>query len=269
MTYRYGGLDVNFNSLMRQTVKPDVWIIADDMCDSRRELVRDKTRGCPFDVIHFRPREKPEGYFSDLANIYNEMLECADSESCDFAVSCQDFLWVPDDGFEKFTNAWVELGERALVSGTCSQSIRPGPDEIANNRGLWTIYSSEYSGAEQPDEDHWHDVRIDQFPPGDMHYRTVPINWELNWAMIPLYPFAQGVRFPEHYGEGIGHENIAFAVECCIQQDCSVWINPGNYTVSLPHKAYWPEQEASGGPKSVTNMEMFAREYGQLGITVF
>jgi len=42
-----------------------------------------------------------------------------------------------------------------------------------------------------------------------------------------------------------------------------------NDFVNLPHKAYWPEQEASGGPKSVSNMDMFAKEYGPLGVTVF
>lgn len=253
-------MDVNFRSLMDQERKPDVWVIADDLYDLRAETVREMTDGCGFEVRHFKPREKPEGYFSDLSEIYNEMLAAA-SVDCDIAVSVQDYHWVNPLGLMRFEMDYVALGDDALVTGICSQSLDPGPDKVVEPEGLWTVYAEPYDGHE-PTEMFWEDVRIYQVGNGDKVIPWNPIGWELNYAMIPTEMYRRGARFPEHYGRGIGHENIAFAMECMLNQDVQVWMDPPNRAWGLPHKAYWPQQEATGGPKSVENMEMFWSEYG-------
>lgn len=257
-TYRYGGLDVNFASLLAQKTPPDTWIIADDLYFQRRDIVEEIVLGSSdIGLNHFRPREKPEGYFSDLANIYNEMMERAYEDGCDLAVSAQDYLWMPPDGIERFAK---EFDENRLLTGSCSLSYDPEPDLVAKPEGLWTVYRDHYPGT-RPERIWWRDVRLDIHSPG-LH-RCDPIQWELNWAAIPTALWAEGARFPEHYGRGIAHENIAFAVQAALDLGTETWIDVENHAIGLPHKHYWPEQEEVGLPRAMENMKMFHAEYGE------
>jgi hypothetical protein len=135
-TYRWGGLDVNFASIMAQTVQPDVWIIADDRHDSRHEIVLEKTAHAPFKVEHYLPRPKPEGYFSDISWLYDDMAARALAHDCDLIVSMQDYLWVNPTGIESFAALYEKYGDLTIMTGITSLSHDPYPDEVAVVDGL-------------------------------------------------------------------------------------------------------------------------------------
>lgn len=264
-TYRFGGMDVNYASLVSQSRPPDVWVVADDLYESRRELVSAMTEDAPFAVDHFMPRKKPPGYHSDLAHIYNAMSLRAMALGCEFIVSLQDYMWIGEDGIRDFVNSYMALGDVGrdmMITGIADHAGDPIPEEVVHPEGLWTVFAAPYDGTE-PTFITWEDVR---FGPtfaasGGRVIGCSPIWWELNWAAWSADLHVRGAWFPEHYGEGIAHENSAFAIEA-MERGGQCWIDPMNRAVCLPHKAYWPEHERSGGPKSVSNMEMFWAEYG-------
>jgi hypothetical protein len=127
----------------------------------------------------------------------------------------------------------------------------------------WTVYEEPYDGHE-PTDIWWHDVRADQAlaMSNGVPIPCSPVWWELNWAAYSATFYKSKLAaFPDHYGVGISHENSAFAVECLLAGGTCM-LDPKNFAIGLPHKHYWPEQEAEGLPHSLLNKDLFWNEYG-------
>lgn len=257
-TCRHGGLDVSFNSMMAGTVKPDVWVIADDLYEERWEEVDDRTHDSGIEVVHYRPRIKPDGYFSDLAGHYNAMTKHAIERGCELAISLQDFIWVPERGIEKYVTHY-EQNELALVSGLCSHTQDPAPDTVTNWQGGWSLWDEPYQGP--PKEIYWLDVR-GGFYPQDQIVSSDLMHWELNWAAWPLsIQTEHDIWYDESYGQGIAYENQQLAMDVFLRLDRTPLIDVSNHALSLPHKKYWPDEEARGLPHALANKDRHERKY--------
>jgi hypothetical protein len=264
-TYRYGGLDVNYACLLRTGLGAgDAWIIGDDLYEGRKAIVKAKTADAPFSVVHYLPRDKPDGYFSDLPGIYNEMLQIASAHGCELAISMQDYMWVEPAGVDRFIRAH-QAKPKTLWTGTCSITGDPTPDDVVRPNGSWTVFRFDFEDTyARPSTISWQDVRPGNYPPGAEWTLSNPVDWELNWAAIPMSLFEAGCEFDETYGLHIGHENIEFAARAALDYGYDIWIDLENPALTLPHKQYWPEQEREGIPHADANMKRFwAEEYGQ------
>lgn len=266
-TRQCGGLDVVHNSIMRQDALRDHkvrWIVGDELARKRQHAYARIERS-GVDVVHFDTSPlRPEGYYSNLPGIYNEMLERAQAWGAHLAVSVQDYFWLPEDGLRKF----VELHEREprmLITGVAHLVDNPGRDAVTNPYGGYTIFDEPYVGPPEMSF-WWRDVRADvnyaAAPEGTVILGIPPQEWELNWAAIPMAAF-DDTGFDAGYGEHIGYENVAYA--CMLAEhgwECALDLN--NVAYGLPHKVYWPQQEKEGYPHSLVNKERCEAQWGDV-----
>jgi hypothetical protein len=266
-TMRYGGLAEQYAHLLRQTRQPDYWIIADDLWEKRYARVFAETSNSPFKVVHYLPRPKPEGYFSDLAGIMNESLDlCAEFEA-DLIISLQDYIWIQDDGIERFVDLFRGPCEGDLISGLTSHADVPTLDDVVDINDPWTIFEEPY--LQKPPTTYWNDPRADQYPPPGV-YLSNPVAWEMNWCSMPGDLVKEGLRMDEVYGKGIGHENQDLSFQAKLFHGRDTWVDSGNWAYSLPHKRYWQHEEEVGIPHSLSNMEYHLNKwrdyYNALGL---
>lgn len=261
-TYRYGGLGEQFACLQRQSHRIQTWIIADDLYEQRADLVKFKTAGANFEVVHFEPDPKPAGYFSNLAGIYNMMLDRAEFSEAELIVSLQDHFWIPKDGIARFVAATV-LHPNDLVTGLASIAKQPGPELVTHPDGMWTLFDEVYDLPPGPDM-WWEDVRKDYYPGEGALCRANPVEWELNWASVPGRHVKAGTRFDPEYGRGIAIENQDFAWQCFLDHDAMVILDKENHALGFNHKRYWPEQEQEGLPMTEINKEYHNRKWGNV-----
>jgi len=265
-TYRWGGLGEQYACLLHQTHRIHAWVIADDLYDERADIVKMRTANANFDVIHYKPPPKPQGFFSDIGGLYNQLLDTADDLDAQLIVSLQDHFWVPNDGIARFVEATI-LNPGALVTGLASLALTPGPDRIGLPEGKWTLFP-EQGGGGWPDkpgpEMWWEDVRIGYYPDEGRLCRSNPVEWELNWASIPGEHVSAGTRFDPEYGRGISLENHDFAWQCFLDHDSMVILDKENHAIGFPHKLYWPEQVEEGLPMTEVNREYHLRKWNSV-----
>lgn len=261
-TYRWGGLGEQFHHLLRQTHLIHAWVIADDLYEERKDVVKIRTANAPFEVVHYLPPPKPKGFFSDIGGLYNGMLDIAEMMDAELIVSLQDHFWIPKDGIERFVAATV-LHPKDLITGLASLALTPGPNEVVNPKGLWTLFDQVWTERPGP-EMWWDDVRIGYYPGEKGLCRSNPVEWELNWASIPGEVIHGGTRFDPEYGVGISLENHDFAWQSFLDHDSMVFLDKENHAVGFPHKLYWPEQEQAGLPMTEINREYHNRKWGDV-----
>lgn len=261
-TKRPGGLDVTYNTLVRQTHHDIVWIVADDLFQERQHIFREEVKAFP--AYHFQPHHDP-GYYSNLPVIYNDMLSAARGYGCELAVSLQDYIWIPPTGIEQFVNLTVDH-PRALLTGLCSMLAEPPSAAIYRRNGLWTIFSESYKGPRLGAFIAWSDVREQMHAPGLS--ACSPQHWEMNWAAIPLIDpkirreITLSLRFDAKYGAHIGHENQQFATEWS-RAGYPILIDTQNHALSLPHRVYFIEEWESQMEHRMINHRIFEEEYGE------
>lgn len=231
---------MTYASLLRQTHRDLVWILADDLYNERKDVFLKQAHA--LETYHYLPDRIP-GYYSNLPGIYNGMLDVAIEHGCDLAVSLQDYIWIDKYGIEMF----VDLAEDhpdTLLTGLCSMLAEPPRSAVVDPEGLWTIFGSPYAGPRSNALIAWRDVRGEQHPEGISDCGVQ--HWEMNWAAIPLHTEPLPV-FDYTYGEHIGHENQQFAAEWK-RSGKQILIDTINHARSLPHRNYfveeWGEQEA-------------------------
>lgn len=253
-TKRYGGLDVTYGALRAQTHQDFVWMVADELCDERRDVFMEKTSDLDLRRMHWKPRDKPEGYYSDLPAIYNAAIGIAEAIECELFVSLQDFIWIPEYGLERFVQA-AEQEPRSIVAGLCSMAAVPDADAVSDPKGLWSLFAEDYPGYDD-DPIEWHDVRMMQYRPGAL-VPADPVSWEMNWA---AFPTSVGPLFDEKYGKHIGNENAQFAWSC-ERKGHPIRIDAFNHAISLPHRHYFADEWAEQQPHRDANMEQYRQDW--------
>ncbi len=245
-----GGLDVNYHALTRQTRKPYVWIIGDELFSERADLVH----RLPIRTHHFQAGWTP-GHLRNLCASYNVALDYARRIGCDMFVSMQDYFWIPEDGLERF-EAMAQTLDGHLLTGLASLTGDPPPSAIANPKGLFTIFDKPYSG--KPQEIAWHDVRDRD---GENGYQVRPwIEWEANYSAITPAIMATDIQWDTAYDRGVAYENQDLALRAANAYGAATWIDLDNHALGLPHKAYFPELERADAPYS--NREFHEERHG-------
>ena len=236
-TCRFGGLDVTVASIKRQHRRDLVWIVGDELYQQRFDIV---TKHAPCDVLAFdtaRIREKT-GMPRSLSAANNEALRIARALGARMLVCLNDYVWAPPDGIDQFLRL-ADRYPRSLITGLCSISEDPGPDLIVDPEGLYTIFAKPYTA--RPRRIGWRDCRLENLS-GVM--TTGPVAWEGNWAAIPQATLQDPrVGWDEEYDRGHYYDNQALALGA-LRAGYPTVIDCTNHSISLPHKQYFPEQQA-------------------------
>lgn len=238
-TYRPGGLDVFEASVERQTIKPDVIIVSDD-----RKRIDEWAHVAEYleQQIHLVYPQKNLGDLRNLAAGYNEAAYFALTQGCNLFISLQDYIWIPENGIERFIychHKWPD----ALLTGLTHISKDPYPSEIRDIDNPYSIFNSPFT--DKPGEIDWIDVRkhgIYDFSNGEI-FEVQPEHWEANWAAVPTSMFERGIKWNREYDKGIAYENMDFAKQCKKETNCDILLDLKNEAISLPHKKYWPDEE--------------------------
>lgn len=257
-TRLWGGLDVTYSGLLRQNREDLLWLIADEYFWERRDTVERLNLEAPFNIFHFSVH-KFEGAVRNLAAAYNAGLELSRSTGCDLFISLQDYIWIPDDGVERFERMADALPDQ-LLTGLTSIAADPPKEKVVDREGHYTIFAEPYT--DKPQEIDWVDVR--QYHQPDGYMRRNPIEWETNWAAVPKVVLEnREILFDEELdrGGGIAYENQAYAYKA---EDfgCGVWIDMDNHAISLPHKKYYKEIEDFEAPLADINRKLVEERYG-------
>lgn len=235
-TAHYGGLDMLFSSLERQTY-PYTLCMADDLMSERIHIY--EKYGFTDDVI-FVECIKKEGNQRALAQAYNNAAELAIDMEFDLMVSLQDYIWIPDNGIEMFVADHKKYPE-CLITGLVSLSDAPSDQDIADLYGLYTIFKEPL--LEQPKGISWHDSRLTIYPVERDIVACAPEHWEANWAAIPVNILKQSVRWDLRYDEGIAYENMDFAKRAELVCGTPCILDKRNHAVGIPHREIWPEEQ--------------------------
>jgi len=235
-TYRPGGLDVVHASLMRQTFKNFVWIVSDQMFLERKETWAKIIQETDFPTV-FVNRQIEEGNKRNLAAMYNAAAEYVVDDGFDMLISLQDYIYVPEDGLEKFISVHKKYpGD--LLTGVTHISRDPFPNKIADLNGHYTIFEEPY--IDMPRRMSWEDVRATEiYVTGDDVLPVETTHWEANWAAVPASVLKAGVRWDEEYDKGIAYENMDFACAASELTGAKVIFDKTNVVISLPHKDYF------------------------------
>ncbi len=248
-TNRPGGIDVLEASILRQTLKPTHLIVADELMDDRREVwyaFGETMKKNNIELWVFTPKQTIRAAARNLVAAYNQgvdKLKGLGFEDDDLFISLQDYIYVPEEGIERFF--WLHsMVPDALLTGVTDISLDPFPTRIDDINGPYTIFKEPY--YDKPSRLLWKDPR-----PGELYntrkdkiVQVDPAHWEANWAAIPFKLFNMGARWSEIYDTGYAYENIDFAMTASRELGVQVIMDAANEVISLPHKEYWPAEVA-------------------------
>jgi hypothetical protein len=240
-TCRPGGIDVFEASIRRQTVQPDIIIIADEqnrpnMWSALKLTYKD------IDWWFLSP-SIDDGNIRHLAKAYNLAAEQALKLDADLFISLQDYIWVPEYGIERFVMIH-EANPTALITGITHISDDPSADKVVSLTSPYSIFKDPF--YDKPKTIGWHDVRLTQIYQLEENanlFPCAPEHWESNWSAVPVSAFEAGCRWDEDFDKGIAYENQDFAKSCQEKTGCEIFIDAANQAISLPHKKYFKGEE--------------------------
>lgn len=256
------GIDVTHHSVLRQKTEAQIkWFVFDELLDVREQDV-DCTNNLDDDIDKtFFNHPVKEGAIKNMALGYNIGLEEARKWGADLFLSLQDYIWVPEDGVQKFVDAYrtIEVKDdyKAIFTGICSITSDPGDDKIKDINGLYTIFNEPYT--DRPQNIEWMDVRYK----ADHHFASIPqIEFETNWACIPRSSlYNEELIFDEEFDKASAYENQDYAYKArSLGIDCLVDMD--NKVLSLPHKRYFADEWAIEEPLTHINRELCERKWG-------
>jgi hypothetical protein len=251
------GIDVTAFSIARQKTDAEIlWIVCDELFAERAQLFQQVVKpivGC--ETHHFYlPKE--EGNVRNLARAYNEAIEKSRSWGADLFVSLQDYIYVPEDGLDRFVTMARKVDQenqfKAIYTGICSITGDPLDSEVHDLGGLFSIFNEPYD--KRPEEIEWMDVRFRVDPSADYHY-CPEIEYETNWAAIPKTAlYDEKLYFDVSYDEGVAYENQDYAYRAKAN-GYQLLLDMNNQVLSLPHKRYFAEEWANEQPLTDVNRE--------------
>lgn len=239
-TNRPGGLDILEASIARQTVKPTHILFADELYDTRQDVVSDMFSRLEIEGAHFKPKQTIRNAARNLVAAYNQSIDIARDFGYgdeDLFVSLQDYIYLPEKAFERFMMLNI-IAPDSLLTGVTNISIDPFPTKIMDINGSYTIFDEAYT--EEPRRILWYDPRPKElYGSGPTITEIDPQHWEANWAAIPFKLFNLGARWSEIYDTGYAYENIDFALKCGQDLGAQVLMDKENVVISLPHREYF------------------------------
>ena len=156
----------------------------------------------------------------------------------DLLVLLNDYVWAPPDGIDQFIRMAQEH-PRSLLTGAYSISDDPDASTVVDRNDLYSIFAAPY--VRKPRKIGWRDCRHEMYAGVQ---KADPTSWEGNWAAIPRAVLHHpDVNFDEAYDRGHYYDNQAYALQALLA-GFTCWMDCSNEAISLPHKAYFPEQQA-------------------------
>lgn len=262
-TNAFGGLDVNWASICRQTLAKDiVWFVADELLDRRKHIYSQfHESGRCAGVISFRvPRR--EGSKLNLASSYAKGMELARGFGCEIFISLQDYIWLPPDSAEKMLSI-CRQADPCIPSALCSITDNPTVDKVVDPEGLLTIFAEPYTS--KPEDTYWWsdlEVRGKGLEPSlydvpSCHY------WELNWAAVSNSVLYSDIAFDDEFDmRGISCENHDYAQQAITKCGAKVILDTTQHTLGLPHKLYFPKRTEMFGTLTEPARAYFMEKWG-------
>lgn len=254
---RSPGFDVTFNSIKRQKLNDDIKLVmcvADEYAPERGNDLAEKFEEIGVDYVSFK-MSKQKGYKRNLAASYKQAMEFARTIDADGFVTLQDYIWIPEDGIQRFIDVSDNLEDPYhLLTGICHISGDPEPDLVVDHDNMFSIFEEPYD--DKPSTFWWEDVRlVNNGGPGQIK-PTFPVEWEANWAYIPRKAlYDQRLVYDEDFDKYVAYENQDYAMQAT-ERGYEVIIDTDNIAISLPHKQYWPAEEEHEAPLTQYNKNL-------------
>ncbi len=227
LTNRYGGIDILWANMKRQTFKDWELVLVDGLWREREKEVKKYINDPRLKYI--RQSDKKEGAYTNLAHADNEGFHACDGE---LIVCLQDYQWVHPEGLEKFWRIYDQY-PRGLVTGVGNHYANPRP---TNPKGLISVFDKTYSG--RPEGLSWEDPRINLERP--TLSKADPVEWELSWASIPREVInALGGMDEQFDFEGFAWDNTYIAYKAKLN-GCEILLDQSNEVMGFDHDLWWP-----------------------------
>lgn len=267
-TAQFGGLDITWSSLVRQTVANSIeWIVADTKLDLRADLYLEMKEsrvlaGVTLLEVPLRP-----GYDNNLASSYVAAMEAARKMGADLFISLQDYIYLDEWMVERWAGIAMDYPTSFdLVSGLCSMADNPGADAVADPEGLYSVFAEPF--ISRPEESYWWsdlEVRgLGRLDPPGLYITGSPYDWELNWCMIPRAILRDdSLNFDPEFDRGIGKDHQVYALQCTESRHGSkIIVDTKSHAIGLPHKLYFPGVTDSRGQAVEANVVYAREKYG-------
>jgi len=210
-------------------------------------------------IIFVEPKQELKNPKRNLVAAYNAAADCFCDLNADLFISYQDYIWLPEDGIERFSVLHSSLPD-FLITGVTHISADPYEYNIKNLNGLYTIFKEPFT--DKPNRIMWEDVRVKEIysPEANDVYAIHPEHWESNWSAVPGYILKDGMRWDINFDSGIAYENMDFAIRCDKELGIQSIMDRKNISISLPHKKYFEGEEEE--IKKFNNRQMFEEKWG-------
>lgn len=255
-----GGMDIIWGSLQRLVKGYDpklvTWLCADELLEHRNGVHEFIGRSVGIPAQGFRV-QAPIGKKRTLAASYNHAIRIASEMGAEVFISLQDYIAAPTGGLVRFVENVLDFPD-CLHTGLCHHSNGPVMSDVFSRESTFSIFQEPYTSYPEISESSigWWDVRSK--PTEERLLGIPPMEWELNWAAIPLFRLGS-LRFDEEYDRGYGHENQDFAMRWC-QAGGGLIMDQDNVAISLPHRLYFPEVVRQDN--MIHNREFHDRKWG-------
>lgn len=239
-TKRFGGIDVNYDSILRQEGLSDhevSWLIVDDLYSARcREVANLPSSSVRID---HRGLGKKDGDHNNLATAYNYALDLCKDEGVDLLISLQDYIYLPDDALLAGIN-FVRNFDGSIATCLCSHYDEPDAFNVVDLEGKISIFDRLYfESSLEPFRKVWNDIRGDHIV--ESISVTDPVRFETNLAFITDIVINSDVRFNEFYNAALAHENQDFAMSVEAELSGKTFLINTVNAKALPHYKYFDE----------------------------
>ena len=183
-------------------------------------------------LVYLRQNDKPKGALTNLAHADNQCFKAARGK---VIVCLQDYVWINPRGLEKYWYAYKEYGD-ILVTGVGNQFAKPTKKDMVDQKGKITVFKEPYTG--KPERQCWDDPRMRD----DMgsFYMCMPVDWEMNWAMIPRKIIYELGGMDEQYDyEGFAWDNTNIATRAKML-GYDPYLDQTNLCMGFDHDGWWP-----------------------------
>ena len=231
LTNRYGGIDILWANMKRQTEQDFELVIVDALWREREQEIKDYVNDSR--LVYVRQNDKADGAFTNLAHADNQGFKACTGE---LIVCLQDYIWIPPEGLSKFWFHHKRLKGKALIGGVGDQYVKPDPTDIVDLKGKITIFEKPYT--KRPEVVIYSDPhKRSEF---GTFYECYPPDWELNYCCIPNAIIHELGGMDEQYDfEGFAYDNANIALRADMLGYKS-YLDQTNECMGFDHDSWWP-----------------------------
>lgn len=230
LTNRWGGIDILWANMKRQTEQDFELVIVDALWKEREEEVKAYINDPR--LKYMRQNDKVEGAHTNLAHADNQGFKSCTGE---LIVCLQDYIWINPRGLETYWIHHQNHPEGILVTGVGDQFYYPSVEMMKDPKGKITVFSEPYT--RRPENKCWTDPRRND---KDSFYMCTYPDWELNWASIPNSVIQELGGMDEEYDfHGFAFDNVNIALRAQMLGH-NAYIDQTNECMGFNHDGWWP-----------------------------